>query len=130
MKAPSWFKPEINANFILTLILLVATGSGLYFGLQASLEKQELRVALAIESQRKVDEEQTKNIERGQTERRADMLRLEAQVRTIEQKADLKLEALQRDLSELKGTTREINANLQWIVRQQGGSPTFTIPPR
>ena len=27
MKAPSWFKPEINANFVLTLVTLLVGGT-------------------------------------------------------------------------------------------------------
>lgn len=129
MRSPSWFKPEINANFLLTCAALVVSTSGLYYGLSGRLDQQEVKMALATTRQDEIDKDQTKKIENGQAERRAEMLRLEGQVRAVEQKTDQKLESVQRDLLELKGTTREINANLQWIIRQQSGNLPITIPP-
>jgi len=126
MKSPTWFKPEINANFILTLVMLLGGGYGLYYGIALRLDLQDATNRRQME----IDAEQTKRIEEGQRSRREDMQRLEAQMRAVEQKADAKLEILQRDIADVKGTLREVNANIQWIVRQQGGTPTFTIPPR
>jgi len=126
MKSPTWFKPEINANTIITLIMLLGGGYSLYYTISERLDIQDER----NKRQSEIDAEQTKNIEDGQRARREDMQRLEVQMRLVEQKADSKLESLQRDVSELKASTREINANLQWLVRQQGGTPTFTIPPQ
>jgi len=125
MKSPTWFKPEINANFILTLVMLLGGGYGLYYGIALRLDLQDATNSRQME----IDAEQTKRIEDGQRSRREDMQRLEAQMRAVEQKEDTKLEILQRDIADVKGTLREVNANIQWIVRQQGGTPTFTIPP-
>lgn len=126
MKSPTWFKPEINANTIITLIMLLGGGYSLYYTISGRLDLQDEKNKRQME----IDADQTKKIEDGQRARREDMQRLEVQMRLVEQKADSKLESLQRDVSELKASTREINANLQWLVRQQGGTPTFTIPPQ
>ena len=126
MKAPSWFKPEINANFVLTLVTLLVGGTTFYSTIISRLDRQEVINA----AQSKVDADQTRMIEDGKRERREEMARVEAAIKAVDAKADAKLEVLQRDMSDVKGTLREVNANLQWIVRQQGGSPTFTIPPR
>ena len=126
MKSPTWFKPEINANAIITLIMLLGGGYSLYYTISGRLDLQDEKNRRQME----IDADQTKKIEDGQRARREDMQQLEVQMRLVEQKADSKLESLQRDVSELKASTREINANLQWLVRQQGGTPTFTIPPQ
>jgi len=126
MKSPTWLKPEINANTIITLIMLLGGGYSLYYTISGRLDLQDEKNKRQME----IDAAQTKKIEDGQRARREDMQRLEVQMRLVEQKSDSKLESLQRDVSELKASTREINANLQWLVRQQGGTPTFTIPPQ
>ena len=126
MKSPTWFKPEINANTIIILIMLLGGGYSLYYTISGRLDLQDEKNRRQME----IDADQTKKIEDGQRARRENMQRLEVQMRLVEQKADSKLESLQLDVSELKASTREINANLQWLVRQQGGTPTFTIPPQ
>lgn len=126
MKSPTWFKPEINANTIITMIMLLGGGYSLYYTTSGRLDLQDEKNKRQME----IDADQTKKIEDGQRARRENMQRLEVQMRLVEQKADSKLESLQLDVSELKASTREINANLQWLVRQQGGTPTFTIPPQ
>lgn len=109
---------------LINLAALIVGGCTLYFAITGRLDKQEMVNA----AQAQTDAAQTRAIEEGQRQRRSEMERLENQIRAVEQKSDAKFEAVQRDLGELKGTTREINANLQWIVRQQGGVPRFTIP--
>lgn len=125
MRSPSWFKPEINANFLLTLVMLLIGGSTLYYTIVGRIDRQEMINA----AQTKTDADQTKMIEDGKRERREEMAKIEASIKSVDQKADAKLELLSRDMSDVKGTMREMNANLQWIVRQQGGTPSFAIPP-
>ena len=110
---------------LVNLGMMIIGGVSLYFAIINRLDRQE-QINL---QQTRIDAEQTRAIEEGKQTRREEMMRMDAQMRAVEQKADAKLEALARDLSELKGDSREIKANLQWLIRAQGGAPQITIPP-
>lgn len=110
---------------LINMAMIIIAGSGLYFAIIGRLDRQEM----INQAQARVDADQTQKIEEGRRERREELAKVEAAIKAVDQKADAKLELIQRDVGEIRGALREMNANLQWIVRQQGGPPS-TISPR
>lgn len=98
VEKPSWFKPEINMNFLLTAAVVAA---GMAFS-WSSMQSQTAAQARQIDELKATDA----------------MIR--AEMREVREKADAKLELLSRDVGDMKASLREIGTNISWIVRQSG----------
>lgn len=98
MHKPSWFKPEINMNFILTAAVVAA---GMAFS-WSRIESQTAHQSRQLEKLEAVD------------------IQLKAEIREVREKGDAKLEIMARDMGEMKLSLRAISTNIEWIVKQSG----------
>lgn len=98
MQKPSWFKPEINLNVLLTV-------AGFAIAIVLGWSRMEGQAT-----------EQAKQIVKLEMED----ARIRSEIREVREKADAKLELLTRDMSEVRSALKGISTNIDWIVRQSG----------
>lgn len=97
-------RPSLIINVIVTCVV----GTGLYYALVGRIDRQEI-----------INAAQEKEIADFRQERKENMARYDMRISDVDRKADAKLEVIQRDVAELKGLQREMNANLNWIIQMQ-----------
>ena len=95
-----------NLNTTLGLIQIATLIAGLAYG-WSQIQNNDKRRAEDIAKLQEVDKE------------------LKAEISTVRDRADAKLEILTRDMGEVKSSLRAINTNLEWIIRNapRNGQP-------